>query len=38
MVVPEADAIVSGNPKVYEDKDTDSGTPVNRWFCGDCGR
>ncbi|KAH9824695.1 Mss4-like protein [Melampsora americana] len=26
-----------GQPKVYEDKSSDSGKPVYRNFCGDCG-
>jgi hypothetical protein len=26
-----------GEPKLYEDGDTDSGNVVNRYFCGKCG-
>ena len=28
---------LSGTPKLYEDRDTDSGNPVQRYFCGNCG-
>ncbi|KAE9965025.1 hypothetical protein EG328_009013 [Venturia inaequalis] len=31
------DISVHGTPKVYVDKDTSSGKPVHRNFCGDCG-
>lgn len=27
----------AGEPKVYQDSDTDSGATVERWFCGNCG-
>ena len=27
----------SGEPKLYEDKDTESGNAVERYFCGECG-
>ena len=37
MVVPEDDATVTGDPKAYLDNDTDSGSMMQRWFCGDCG-
>lgn len=30
-------AIVRGAPKLYVDHDTASGSPVERYFCGDCG-
>lgn len=30
-------AITSGTPKRYLDGDTTSGTPVERYFCGNCG-
>jgi hypothetical protein len=26
-----------GEPKLYQDGDTESGTPVERYFCGNCG-
>ncbi|KAB2579726.1 hypothetical protein DBV05_g1701 [Lasiodiplodia theobromae] len=29
--------LTSGTPKAYRDAATDSGTPVFRHFCGDCG-
>ncbi|KAF2430336.1 hypothetical protein EJ08DRAFT_649646 [Tothia fuscella] len=28
---------IEGKPKGYLDKSTDSGTPMHRFFCGDCG-
>lgn len=35
--VAKADFSMTGKPKLYEDKDTDSGNTVERYFCGDCG-
>lgn len=35
--VPKAALEISGEPKLYEDKDTDSGNSVQRYFCGTCG-
>lgn len=35
--VTEADFKMSGEPKLYEDKNTDSGNAVQRYFCGNCG-
>jgi hypothetical protein len=35
--VPKDDFVLQGAPKLYEDRDTDSGNPVQRWFCGNCG-
>lgn len=35
--VPAAEFHVSGTLSVYEDRDTDSGNPVQRCFCGRCG-
>ena len=36
--VPKAEfRLLSGTPKLYEDSDTDSGTTVARYFCGNCG-
>jgi hypothetical protein len=29
--------LLGGTPKLYRDADTDSGNPVERYFCGDCG-
>lgn len=37
-VVDRNDVKIEGEPKGYLDKDTDSGTELTRWFCGDCGR
>jgi hypothetical protein len=37
-VVADDDVVVSGTPKDYLDRKTDSGTDLHRWFCGDCGR
>jgi hypothetical protein len=38
MTLKDGDFEVEGKPKDYLDKKTDSGTPLHRWFCGDCGR
>ena len=35
--VPMAELEIAGTPKLYVDTDTDSGTSVERYFCGDCG-
>ena len=35
--VPKADFEMTGNPKLYEDSDTASGNPVQRYFCDNCG-
>ena len=36
--VPRKDfTFTSGTPKLYLDKDTDSGNSVERYFCGTCG-
>lgn len=36
--VPVADFHLTGDaPKLYEDRETDSGNPVSRYFCGNCG-
>lgn len=35
--VPRAEFRLSGEPKLYQDGDTDSGNPVERYFCGNCG-
>ncbi|EXJ71439.1 uncharacterized protein A1O5_05247 [Cladophialophora psammophila CBS 110553] len=34
---PDADVTITGSPKDYEDRSTDSGTLLHRWFCGACG-
>ena len=37
-VVPKGEfRFTSGEPKLYEDQDTESGRRVERWFCGTCG-
>lgn len=37
-LVMKADAVeITGTCKTYEDTDTESGNPVYRDFCGDCG-
>lgn len=37
-IVPKAEfRFTSGKPKLYQDKDTDSGNPVERHFCENCG-
>ena len=35
--VPAAELCITGTPKLYEDTDTTSGNPVQRFFCGNCG-
>ena len=35
--VPRAEFQMTGEPKLYQDSDTDSGSTVERYFCGDCG-
>lgn len=36
--VPKAEFnITTGEPKLYVDNDTESGNPVERYFCGNCG-
>lgn len=36
--VPAAEFhLTAGKPRLYEDRDTDSGNVVGRYFCGDCG-
>jgi len=35
--VPVADFRMTGEAKLYEDADTDSGNTVQRFFCGTCG-
>jgi hypothetical protein len=38
LYLPEADVKIQGQqPKIYHDKDTDSGTTTYRAFCNDCG-
>ena len=35
--VPKAAMQITGQPKLYEDSDTESGNTVERHFCGNCG-
>ena len=37
MIIPEDDVTISGTPKDYEDRTTDSGVLLHRWFCENCG-
>ncbi|CAF4270330.1 unnamed protein product [Adineta steineri] len=37
LYLPEKDVTIDGQPKIYEDKNTDSGTKIQRAFCGNCG-
>lgn len=37
MTLSDSDFEVSGQPKAYLDKKTDSGTALQRFFCGECG-
>ena len=35
--VPKNEFSMTGEPKLYQDSDTDSGSTVERFFCGNCG-
>lgn len=37
LLVNDEDVKVEGDLKDYLDKKTTSGTPMHRWFCGNCG-
>ncbi|CAF1474223.1 unnamed protein product [Adineta steineri] len=37
LYLPEKDVTIDGQPKIYEDKNTDSGIKIQRAFCGNCG-
>ena len=37
IIIAESDVKITGQPKIYQDTNTDSGTPVERSFCGNCG-
>ncbi|CAF3681107.1 unnamed protein product [Rotaria sp. Silwood1] len=37
IIVPESDFNITGQPKIYVDSNTDSGTSIQRAFCGNCG-
>ena len=36
-IIPESNVQIEGQPKVYQDTNTDSGKAVQRFFCGNCG-
>ncbi|CAF2685676.1 unnamed protein product [Rotaria sp. Silwood2] len=37
IIVPESAFNITGQPKIYLDSNTDSGTSIQRAFCGNCG-
>ena len=37
IIAPESAVTITGEPKTYQDTDTDSGKPLSRSFCGNCG-
>ena len=37
LYLPEKDVTIQGEPKIYLDKETKSGTTIQRAFCGNCG-
>jgi len=37
IIVPESAVQITGQPKIYQDNNTDSGATVQRAFCGNCG-
>ncbi|CAF1381517.1 unnamed protein product [Rotaria sordida] len=37
LYVSEGDVKIQGQPKIYQDSNTDSGTTLERAFCGNCG-
>lgn len=37
LIVTNDQFTFKGEPKIYADHDTESGKPVHRHFCGDCG-
>ncbi|CAF0911203.1 unnamed protein product [Adineta steineri] len=37
LYLSEKDVTIEGQPKIYEDKNTDNGTKLQRAFCGNCG-
>jgi hypothetical protein len=37
LYIPERDFTMQGQPKIYHDKDTDSGATLERAFCCNCG-
>ncbi|CAF0766241.1 unnamed protein product [Didymodactylos carnosus] len=37
LIAPESSVKITGQPKIYQDTNTNSGKPVQRAFCGNCG-
>lgn len=37
IIAPESAVKITGEPKIYQDTDTDSGKPLTRAFCENCG-
>ncbi|CAF0956453.1 unnamed protein product [Didymodactylos carnosus] len=37
VIAPESSVKITGQPKIYQDTNTDSGKPIQRAFCGNCG-
>lgn len=37
MLLSDSDYQITGTPKSWHDEKTDSGTPLDRYFCGNCG-
>lgn len=37
VIVSNSDFKITGEPKLYQDDTTDSGTSIQRAFCGNCG-
>ena len=37
VIVANSDFKITGEPKLYQDRKTDSGTSIQRAFCGSCG-
>lgn len=37
VIAPDALVEITGEPKIYQDTKTDSGTSIKRAFCGNCG-
>ena len=36
-IIPESSVQIEGQPKMYEDSNTNSGKTIQRFFCGNCG-
>jgi hypothetical protein len=37
LLAPESSVKITGQPKIYQDSNTDSGTAIQRAFCMNCG-